>query len=278
MRMPVPRWAILALASLVCWAGAAGVGYHQYQRLNAEKSPPPPQTQAVVNGPATPSATPSPTPTDSPSASAAPTPAPTPTPVPVSLQVQGVPFTIQAPFQKWDAAHEEYCEAATVLMVGQYYQGDHRGLIPPAEADSTMAKFVAWERSNFTSLDLRLDQVAQVGAQFYKVQGNVVPVDLDQIKQNLVAGRPVIIPVMTWGGPGGSKIYPTFGGKSVYHVIVLIGYDSAKDLLYTNDPGLKEGQGLGYKWPVLSSAIDAQTTSPATTVRQGRVMLVFQPK
>ncbi len=272
--MAVPRWAIFALASLVCWAGAAGVGYHQYQRLQAEKTPPPPQTQAVVKAPAT--AAPTPTATEAPSA--APTPVPTPTPLPVSLQIQGVPFTIQAPFQKWDAAHEEYCEAANVLMVGQYYEGDHRSLIPPAEADSTMAKFVAWERSNYRSLDLRLDQMAQVGAQFYKVQGSVVPVDLDLLKQHLAAGRPVIIPVMTWGGPGGTKIYPTYGGKSVYHVIVVIGYDSAKDLLYTNDPGLKEGQGLAYKWEVLSSAIDAQTASPATTVRQGRVMLVFQPK
>ncbi|MDQ6899102.1 MAG: C39 family peptidase [Candidatus Dormibacteraeota bacterium] len=274
--MPVPRWAILALASLVCWAGAASVGYHQYQRLQAEKSPAPPQTQAVVNGPLSAAPTATAPPTGAPSAT--PTPAPTPTPVPVSLQIQGVPFTIQAPFQKWDAAHEEYCEAATVLMVGQYFEGDHRSLIPPAEADSTMAKFVAWERASYRSLDLRLDQIAQVGAQFYKVQGSVVPLDLDQLKQHLAAGRPVIIPVMTWGGPGGTKIYPTYGGKSVYHVIVVIGYDSAQDLLYTNDPGLKEGRGLAYKWAVLSSAIDAQTSSPATTVRQGRVMLVFQPK
>jgi hypothetical protein len=53
-------------------------------------------------------------------------------PPPASLLIQTVPFTIQAPFEKWDPAHEEYCEAAVVYMVGQYLSGDRRGRIPPA--------------------------------------------------------------------------------------------------------------------------------------------------
>ncbi len=261
-----PRIALAVALVAVLVVGAAGGGYYYWRKHRPIPPAVAPKTAVILQAPSSPT----------PEATPLPTAPPTPTPLPASVRL-AVPFTSQAPLHNMDRAHEEYCEAATVLMVGQYFEGDHRSLIPPAEADSTMAKFVAWERSNYRSLDLRLDQMAQVGAQFYKVQGSVVPVDLDVLKQHLAAGRPVIIPVMTWGGPGGTKIYPTYGGKSVYHVIVVIGYDSAKDMLYTNDPGLREGQGLAYKWEVLSSEIDAQTSSPATTVRQGRVMLVFKP-
>jgi hypothetical protein len=77
--------------------------------------------------------------------------------------------------------------------------------------------------------------------------------------------------VMTHGGPGGAALSEHYGSGSVYHVIVITGYDAARNLLYTNDAGFVEGHNWTYSWATLSSAIDAQ----AKRYPQGRVMLVF---
>ena len=266
---------MLGLVSVVSWVAAGGVGYHAWQNLQAGAVGGPPKTAVVVQAPQT-----TPVPVE-------PVPTPTPTPLPSSLSIKGVPFTIQAPFQVWDRAHQEYCEAAAVYMVGQYWNNDHRQRVPPAEADATMGRIVAWERATFPGvINLPLSDMVQVGQHFYanlNLQAQVVPVDLGVIQQNLAAGRPVIIPVMTHGGPGGRAIYPTYAAGSVYHAIVLIGYDAAKGIVYTNDPGLREGLGLAYTWSTLQSALEAQAhaTVDADGVRvpsqQGTSMLIFQP-
>jgi uncharacterized protein YvpB len=176
-----------------------------------------------------------------------------------------------------DNAHEEYCEAAAVLMIGDYYKHDQRSVIPPAEADGAMASIVSYERKTFPGvLDLPLRDVAATGAAEFAMDGTVepAPADPEQIKRYLAAGWPVVIPVMTHGAPGGQKIDPHYGAVSVYHVIVLIGYDESGRLI-SNDAGIFQGQYLAYSWDVLSAAIDAQARKYP---QQGREMLVFRPR
>jgi hypothetical protein len=273
--MPVRKSLVFGLISVLSWAAAVGVGYHAWQNLSAGAVAGPPKTAVVVHAP----------PTSAPSL--APTPLQTPTPLPTSLSIQGVPFTIQAPYQVWDRAHQEYCEAAAVYMVGQYWNNDHRQRLPQAEADAAMTRMVAWERATFPGvLNLPLADMVQVGQHFYpnlNLTAQEVPVDFGVLQQNLAAGRPVIIPVMTHGGPGGTAIYPTYASGSVYHVIVVIGYDAARGLVYTNDAGLREGLGLAYRWPTLVAALQAQarTQVDAEGIRvpfqQGTTMLIFKP-
>jgi len=214
------------------------------------------------------SAPPTATPTPEPSASAPTVPAP----IPDSVFIKGVPYTVQAPTGNWDAAHEEYCEAAAVLMVGRFYRGDKypSDRIPPADADAAMAQIVQYERQTWPGvLDLSLDKVGQDGKQFYNLQPTLSPATLDNIKQALANGNPVIIPVMTHGGPGGTKISPYYSAGNVYHVIVLIGYDTKQ--LYTNDAGIAQGQNYPYTWDVLSVAMQAQQQR----MGQGSVMLTY---
>jgi hypothetical protein len=277
VEMPVRKSLVYGLISVLSWAAAVGVGYHAIQNLTAGAAVGPPKTAVVVHAP----------PTSVPSA--APTPIQTPTPLPTSLSIQGVPFTFQAPgMQVVDAAHEEYCEAAAVYMVGQYWGNDHRQRVPAAEAQANMGRMVAWERAAFPRLiNLPLADMVLVGQQFYatsNLTAQVVPVDFGVIQQNLAAGRPVILPVMTHGAPGGRAIYPSYGRGNVYHVLVLIGYDAAKGLVYTNDPGLREGLGLPYSWPTLQAAVESQAHTTvdaahaAVPYQQGSMMLIFQPK
>jgi Peptidase_C39 like family len=275
--MSVRKSVVFGLISVVCWVAAGGVGYHAWQNLRAGSAGGPPRTAVVVHAPEPTPATP-----------VEPTSTPVPTPLPTSLSIQGVPFTIQAPFQVWDKAHQEYCEAAAVYMVGQYWNNDHRQRIPPAEADAVMGRMVAWERATFPGvINLPLTDMVQVGQHFYpnlNLSAQVVPVDLGVIQQNLADRRPVIIPVMTHGAPGGRPIYPTYAAGSVYHALVLIGYDASRGIVYANDPGLREGLGLAYSWSTLQAALVAQahTTVDADGVRvpfqQGTSMLIFQPQ
>ncbi|HEY4026068.1 MAG TPA: C39 family peptidase [Candidatus Dormibacteraeota bacterium] len=249
---------MIALVAVVVLGGAGAAGYRYWRHTLAAAPHPAPSTAVVLTGPTAP-------------APAAPTSTPAPTPLPASVFVK-VPYTSQFPFNQFtDREHAEYCEAAAILMLSDYFKGDTRPRIPPAEADAEMGRIVSVERRTFPGvLDLPLTSVGAVGTQLFGLKPTVTPVDLDQIKRSLAGGRPVIIPVMTHSA-GGAGIAPFYGANNVYHVIVITGYDSTKDLLYTNDAGFVQGQNYAYSWSTLSSAIDAQTQR----IPQGRVMLVF---
>jgi hypothetical protein len=260
MQMLSRRTVAAALLALVALGGASYAGYRVWRHFLASAPLPAPKTAVVIAAP---------TPT---TAAATATPVPSPTPLPPSVFIK-VPYTVQSPFNQWGAGnpHEEYCEAAALLMVGSYFKGDTRDRLPPAEADASMGQIVSVERRTFPGvLDLPLASVGSVGTQFYNLKPTVAPVDLTEIERNLAQGRPVIVPVMTHGS-GGAKIAPFYGALNVYHVIVITGYDTAKGLLYTNDAGFTQGQNYAYTWDTLSSAIDAQ----AQKYPQGRVMLTF---
>jgi Peptidase_C39 like family len=245
--------AVLAAAALLLF-GCSG------NSANAE-----PNAAATIEAPAP---APSPSVSDDPS----PIPTPSPSPPPVSAFIKTVPYTVQAPYGVWDAAHEEYCEAAAVLMVGLYMGGDRRSRIPAAEADRDMGAIVTWERATWPGVkDLSLDKVAQDGVHFYNLKPTLEPATFDNIETEVAAGRPVIIPVMTHGAPGGQKIAPNYGSVNVYHVILIVGYDSSQQTVTTNDAGISQGQNYVYRWSILQAAMDAQTPK----MGQGRVLLSF---
>jgi hypothetical protein len=264
-----PRLAVaVALAALIV-VGAAGGGYYYWRKHQPVPPAVAPKTAVILQAPS------SPTPEATPTATPIPTAPPTPTPLPSSVRL-AVPYTSQAPNHNMDRAHEEYCEAAAVLMIGNYYKHDQRSVIPPGEADREMTSIVAYERQTFPGIvDLPLNDVAATGAAKFQMDGTVEPAaaDDEQIKRYLAAGWPVVVPVMTHGAPGGQKLDPHYGAVSVYHVIVLIGYNESGQLI-SNDAGIFQGQYLAYSWPRLSAAIDAQ----AQKFPQGRKLLVFRPR
>jgi hypothetical protein len=218
--------------------------------------PPPPRAPVTFNAPGSPDPSPSVQ--------------PSPSPLPPSVFI-GVPYTTQAPLGNWDAAHEDYCEAAAMLMYGAYLRGDRRPVIPPAEADQRMAQIVQWERATWPGvLNLPLADVAQVGAHFYGAAPVLDPTaTLAEVETILAAGHPVVIPLMTHGAPGGQRINPDYGWLDVYHVLLITGYGPG--YLVTNDAGIGRGQSLRYSWSVLQAAMQAQVP----VMHQQPVLLYF---
>lgn len=253
---------VAALVALVPLTGAGYSTYRVWRHFQTVAAHPAPRTAVVLTAP-----------TATPTAEAAPTAPPTPKPLPPSVFIK-VPYTSQFPFSgQWSAGnpHLEYCEAAALLMMADYYKGDARDRIPPDEADAAMGQIVQTERSTFPGVvDLPLASIGAVGARLYGLKPTVAAVDLERIEHQLAMGRPVVIPVMTHGA-NDVKIAPFYGTGNVYHVILITGYDTGKGVLYTNDAGFVEGQNYAYRWETLSSAIDAANQKYG----QGRVMLVF---
>ena len=267
--------AVLLAITVVAVLGAGSVGFYDWQH-RLDVNVPRPKTSSVVAGPKTPS------PTARASAAPTPTPTPAPTPLPPSTLIQRVPFTAQAPTGNWDSAHEEYCEAAAIYMVGQYFQGNRTDRIPAPQADADMGRIVAYERATIPRINLSLAEMAQVAGHFYGLQGQVVPLDPQLIQRQVADGIPVILALTTHGGPAG-RINPAYGADNVYHVLVVTGYDNTKGIVYTNDPGLSQGQNLAYPWATLQAAIQAQARTPVdgagypVPMQQGAAMLVMQP-
>lgn len=166
-------------------------------------------------------------------------------PEPKALNLD-VPFTIQAPFQNWDAIHEQTCEEAAVAMADAYFT---RRTFTPERADDELLKLVAWQKERFGYFeDTTAEETAVILREYYHRRAEVrSDVSADAIKRELAAGRLVILPL------NGRYLNPFFrnGGPS-YHMLVVKGYTATRFI--TNDPGTRHGQNYPYAFDFLLNA------------------------
>lgn len=200
------------------------------------------------------------------------------TPLPSEKNL-AVPFTSQAPNANWDADHEEFCEEASMLMVGRYYQG--RSIANAADAEQGLQAIQQWELDHLGFFyDTTVAENAQVIEGLYglKVQLKINPT-IDDIKRALADGHPVIVPAA-----GRELGNPNFTAPGpIYHNLVIRGYTQAGQFI-TNDPGTRKGEQYVYDQAVLMAAIhDWVPNGPRTTARNGdvaagrRVVLIVMP-
>jgi hypothetical protein len=192
------------------------------------------------------------------------TPTPTVEKLPDSKLI-AVPYTVQAPFGNWKV-HEESCEEAALLMYHQFLVGDKSEQIDQHKADTELRAMKDWQVKHYDKEpDLTIARLGEFTKSYYghtpTVKNNVTEED---IKKEIAAGRPVMVPVMTQ-----SLKNPHYSPGNVYHILLIKGYDQTG--VITNDAGVKEGMNWHYDWNTLWSAIDAQTTK----MNQGRTFLVL---
>ncbi|MBI4032538.1 C39 family peptidase [Candidatus Berkelbacteria bacterium] len=178
--------------------------------------------------------------------------------LPSSLNLD-VPFTSQAPFANWDAAHEEYCEEASALMAGRFFQG--RSITGPDDAEAAMGELVTWELEHLGYFESTTAQeTARMIREVYGLAVTLVTdVSDEAIKQALADGKLIILPAA--GRELGNPYFQRPG--PVYHMLVVKGYTESSQFI-TNDPGTRRGADFIYDTDVLIRAVgDWNSGDPA---------------
>ncbi len=171
--------------------------------------------------------------------------------VPVSKNL-AVPFTPQAPDAEWHEPWQNACEETSVIMADAFYK-DKKSL-PPAEAKKKILEIFKVKEAEFgSSADESMERVAEIvnGAQLGWTASVSVNPELNAIKKEIMAGRPVIAPIdarLLTGDP--------YAGTLDYHVLVISGYDDASEEFIIQDPGTKKGRNERYGYEVLYNAIN----------------------
>jgi hypothetical protein len=218
-------------------------------------APAPTTTPAVTPTPTTTKPTPKPTPT------------PTPTPV-VKDQINlAVPFASQAPFGDWSMPYGEACEEASLIMTVHYLQGT---ALSKQQMKDAIDDMVAWQIEAWGShKDIAMREEVELAKHFYPKYSYQLISNLtaDKIREQLVLGRPVIVPA------AGRELHnPNFKQPGpIYHMLVIKGFTKDGKFI-TNDPGTRNGADYVYTEAVLLNAIHDWTGSAADGEKVGLVM------
>lgn len=161
-----------------------------------------------------------------------------------------VPFTSQAPTGNWDPVHEDTCEEASFLMVVEFYSGRAAGKMDPAYVDPKLLEMVAQQTASGLGYSISAQQSVDFIEQYYGLTAKILDnPTVDQIKQLIVAGKPVLVPA------AGRKLGNPFfmGDGPLYHMLVLRGF--TQDAFIANDPGTRNGENYSYTTQTIMDAL-----------------------
>jgi len=206
---------------------------------------------------------------------------PPPTTKPSGSINLAVPFMAQAPTGNWELPYQEACEETSAILVDGFYKNK---TLTTSEAEEAILKLVTWEKKRFGYyFHTTSEETAIILREYFgyrKVE--VLPVkNSDDIKQQLFAGRPVIV---AFSGRDLKNPYYTAPGPA-YHMLVIKGVTEEGDFI-TNDVGTKRGHNYIYDDQVIYQAIhDAPTggdgwplASEEDYIKSGdKVMIVVYP-
>lgn len=163
-----------------------------------------------------------------------------------------IPFVSQAPYRDWSMPYQEACEEASAIMASLYYQGDMREMVIGDAGDALLKKVIAWEEERFGYYkDTTVAETVIMLEEYFKLRARIVDdPTIEQIKQAVAAGYPVIVPAYGKALPN-----PYFkNGGPLYHMLVVKGYTETKFI--THDPGTNtRGADFPYTYDALMNAI-----------------------
>lgn len=161
-----------------------------------------------------------------------------------------IPFASQAPHANWDLPYQEACEEASMIMAARFLRGQ------PLDADimdAEILKLVDWQEKRFGYYkDTTAAEMAIVMREYFGFNRVEVRTEftIDDIKREIAAGRPVILPAA-----GRLLSNPNFRQPGpVYHALTVKGYLKDGSII-TNDPGTRNGKDFLYDPEILYNAI-----------------------
>jgi hypothetical protein len=191
--------------------------------------------------------------------------------LPASVNL-AVPFTSQAPHGVWAMPYKEACEEASLYMAHQYFAGSLVGTIDADVADRDLVEMVAFETDLFGYFeDTTVEQTALIAEMLYGYQTEILEnPTADQLKEQLAAGRPVIVPAA--GRMLGNPYFTAPG--PLYHMLILRGYTASNQFI-TNDPGTKRGESYVYSVDTIMDAMHDWNNGDEITDGAKRVLVVY---
>lgn len=161
-----------------------------------------------------------------------------------------VPFFPQAPKKMWDAAHEDYCEEASLLGVDAFLKHKTYSL---DEMETALSKMREWEIKTFGYFEsTSIEQAVRIAREYlgYKKVRVIDNPTLEMIRAEVSAGHPVIVPAN-----GKELKNPYFkNGGPVFHMYVVRGFTESGDVI-VNDPGTQHGENFVYKKEIVLSSM-----------------------
>lgn len=162
-----------------------------------------------------------------------------------------VPFTPQAPQGNWSEPWQNACEETSIIMATNFYK--NKGITPEQAKEQILGVFAAKDKKFGQSRDESMERIAEMvnAAKLgWTAQVSVNP-ELNAIKAEIMANRPVIVPVdakLLAGSPIADSV--------TYHVMVISGYDDKTKEFIVQDPGTKTGKNHRYGYENLYKAIN----------------------
>jgi len=167
-----------------------------------------------------------------------------------------VPFTSEAPDGLMVGNWKNACEEASIVMVEQYYFGNSETNLTKSEAKNLMTGYFTIENKIFGSnANANAAQINKLLTEYSPYATGTIARNptLTQIKNELTAGRPVIVLVY---GKGLNSRIDFLAGGSYYHTFVIRGFDDTTGEFIVNDDGdLTMGLDLRYKYDTILGAL-----------------------
>lgn len=182
-----------------------------------------------------------------------------------------VPFASQAPHGNWDEKHEEACEEASVLMLNAYLKNEK---LDKEKSEQEIQKMIDFQIEKYGDYkDTDAEETIQLAKDFYGIDNLEVVYDFekDDIKKYLSQGRPIIVPA---AGRMLKNPYFTPPGP-LYHNLVLTGF-TKDDVIITNDPGTRRGEGYEYDLDVLYESIHDFTGDKDNILGGRKAMIIVK--
>jgi len=161
-----------------------------------------------------------------------------------------VPFSSQAPYGDWSLPYLEACEETSALLVDRFYTNAQ---LTPEIVKQEILKIVAWENKIFGYYEhTTAKETGRILKEYfnYKRVDVIYDISPDDIKTQIMAGRPVIVPLA--GRMVNNPYYRQPG--PIYHMLVIKGLTKDGNFI-TNDVGTKRGGNYVYAAKVLYDAI-----------------------
>lgn len=161
-----------------------------------------------------------------------------------------VPYTSQAPQGNWKEPWQNACEETSILMIDAFYKGYS---LDTTTAPRGILSVLDIKNNNYgTSLDENARKMMSIINNFFPWESEMVEnPSLDDIKREIDAGHPVIMPVY-----GKGLRNPSFtAGGPVYHVFVISGYDDSTQEFITQEPGINRGKNYRYSYATIMESM-----------------------